>query len=310
MANVRGKEIDNTHLSIEQAEARGFIHRDYIAHCLRWTHVAKYLHLQARYKTARIIDIGCGKDMPLARMLYTSRLAPEHYVGIEYNKMEIPDMFKNSNFKPKLVSGIDFTQMEMLPPEAMYDFGEHQINGISTRPSGHNYSVCFEVLEHVEPIKAIAILDHLPGFLSSDSISWFSTPCWDEKVGAAANHVNEMTYEAFGSLLEEMGYKILMHWGTFASIKDYKDELPRYELKEAFDRLREYYDSNYLATVFAPLFPHKARNVLWETQYVGKLKIEERKFKPINKIEGRLGSSERWREITKCVDCVRDYLKT
>ena len=46
MANARGKEIDNTHLSIDQAEERGFIHRDYIAHCLRWTHVAKYLHLQ------------------------------------------------------------------------------------------------------------------------------------------------------------------------------------------------------------------------------------------------------------------------
>ena len=103
MANVRGKEIDNTHLSIEQAEARGFIHRDYIAHCLRWTHVAKYLHLQARYKSARIIDIGCGKDMPLVRMLYTSRLAPSKYLGIEYNKMEIPDMFKNSSFKPDLI---------------------------------------------------------------------------------------------------------------------------------------------------------------------------------------------------------------
>ena len=69
MANARGKEIDNTHLSIDQAEARGFIHRDYIAHCLRWTHVSKYLHLQARYKTARVIDIGCGKDMPLALSL-------------------------------------------------------------------------------------------------------------------------------------------------------------------------------------------------------------------------------------------------
>ena len=56
MANARGKEIDNTHLSIDQAEERGFIHRDYIAHCLRWTHVAKYLHLKSRYKTARIID--------------------------------------------------------------------------------------------------------------------------------------------------------------------------------------------------------------------------------------------------------------
>ena len=293
MANARGKEIDNTHLSIDQAEARGFIHRDYIAHCLRWTHVSKYLHLQARYKTARIIDIGCGKDMPLARMLYTSRLAPKKYLGIEYNKMEIPDMFKNSNFKPELASDVDFTKF------------------VYTSTDGNfNYSTCFEVLEHVEPIKAIAILDHLPQFLTEDAVSWFSTPCWDEKVGAAANHVNEMTYEAFGSLLEEMGYKILMHWGTFASIKDYKDELPRYELKEAFDRLREYYDSNYLATVFAPLFPHKARNVLWETQYVGKLKLEERLFKPINKLEGRLGSSDKWRDLVKCLDCARNYVRT
>ena len=295
MANARGKEIDNTHLSIDQAEARGFIHRDYIAHCLRWTHVSKYLHLQARYKTARIIDIGCGKDMPLARMLYTSRLAPEKYLGIEYNKMDIPDMFKNSNFKPDLIAGVDFTTVDQ----------NNIAGGLQ-----YNYSTCFEVLEHVEPIKAIAILDHLPQFLTEDAVSWFSTPCWDEKVGAAANHVNEMTYEAFGSLLEEMGYKILMHWGTFASIKDYKDELPRYELKEAFDRLREYYDSNYLATVFAPLFPHKARNVLWETQYVGKLKIEERKFKPINKLEGRLGSSDKWRDLVKCLDCARNYVRT
>jgi len=293
MANERGKEIDNTHLSIEQAEARGFIHRDYIAHCLRWTHVAKYLHLQGRYKTARVIDIGCGKDMPLARMLMTSRLAPEKYLGIEYNKMDVPDMFKNTKFKPDLISGIDFTKI--VPGEV---------------PGGlqYGYSTCFEVLEHVEPIKAIEILQHLPKFLSENSVSWFSTPCWDEKVGAAANHVNEMTYQAFGSLLEEMGYKILYHWGTFASIKDYKNELNH--LETTFSKLREYYDSNYLATIFAPLFPHKARNVLWETRYVGKLTNEERQFPHITKIEGRLGSSERWREITKCVDCVRDYLKT
>ena len=209
MANARGKEIDNTHLSIDQAEARGFIHRDYIAHCLRWTHVSKYLHLQARYKTARVIDIGCGKDMPLARMLYTSRLAPEKYLGIEYNKMDIPEMFKNSSFQPDLISGADFTTID------------HTLVAGGLQ---YNYSTCFEVLEHVEPIKAIAILDHLPKFLAENSVSWFSTPCLDEKVGAAANHVNEMTYEAFGSLLEVMGYKILDHWGTFAYIKDYKTE--------------------------------------------------------------------------------------
>ena len=41
MANEFGKAIDKTFLSIDQAETRGFLHRDYIAHCLRWTHVVK-----------------------------------------------------------------------------------------------------------------------------------------------------------------------------------------------------------------------------------------------------------------------------
>ena len=291
MANARGKEIDNTHLSIDQAEERGFIHRDYIAHCLRWTHVSKYLHIQSRYKTAKIIDVGCGKDMPLARMLMTSRLAPEKYLGIEYNKMSVPSMFDNTKFKPDLISDTEFTSIKSLDDV-------------------YNYSVCFEVLEHVEPITAIAILQHLPKFLSNDAISWFSTPAFDEKVGAANNHVNEMTYEAFGSLLEEMGYKILNHWGTFASIKDYKDSLQSLSLNGVFDKLREYYDSNYLATIFAPLFPHQARNVLWETQYVGKLTNDERQFKKIDKIDGRLGSSEKWRDLAKCIECAQNYVRT
>ena len=289
MANARGKEIDNTHLSIDQAEERGFIHRDYIAHCLRWTHVAKYLHLKSRYKTASILDIGCGKDMPLAKMLMTSRIAPEYYLGVEYNKMEIPSMFDKTRFKPNLLSGLDFTKLKELP-------------------NSFNYSVCFEVLEHVEPIKAIEILQHLPKFLKRDAVSWFSTPCWDEKVGAADNHVNEMTYTAFGSLLEEMGYKILNHWGTFASIKDYKKELNG--LEDTFDKLREYYDSNYLATLFAPLFPKHSRNCIWETQYVGQLKLDERQFPRIDKIENKLGSSVHWRDLVKCLDCARDYVKT
>ena len=151
MANARGKEIDNTHLSIDQANERGFIHRDYIAHCLRWTHVAKYLNLKARYKTANIIDVGCGKDMPLARMLMTMRMAPMHYLGIEYNKMEVPEMFKNTKFKPNLISGKDFCT-------------------ITGGESLYNYSTCFEVLEHVEPLKAIEILQHLPKFLTEDSV--------------------------------------------------------------------------------------------------------------------------------------------
>ena len=120
-----------------------------------------------------------------------------------------------------------------------------------------------------------------------------------------------MTYEAFGSLLEEMGYKILNKWGTFASIKDYKHELLKYiDWNIMFTKLSGYYDTNYLATIFAPMFPAQSRNCLWETQYVGKLTLEEREFKQMNQLEGRLGSSSQWRDLTKCIECARNYVKT
>lgn len=286
MANARGKEIDNTDLSIDQAEVRGFIHRDYIAHCLRWTHVAKYLHLKSRYKSANILDIGCGKDMPLARMLMTSRLAPKMYLGFEYNKMDIPSMFDNTKFKPNVISGQDFTKYPPPPPQGAV----------------FNYTVCFEVLEHVEPLTAIEILKKVYLWTQPGTISWWSTPCWDERVGAAKNHVNEMKYEALGSMLEHCGYKIHNHWGTFASIKDYKQELIDCGYGDLFERLRSYYDSNYLATILAPLWPQHARNCIWETEYVGKLTLEERMFPTIDKLEGRLGSSEKWRDMLTCAN--------
>jgi phosphoribosyl-ATP pyrophosphohydrolase len=142
MANAKGKEMDGTHLSVEQAETRGFLHRDYIAHCLRWTKIAKDLGISGRFKETDLIDVGCGKDMPLARTLMTGRMAPRRYLGVEWNKMELPDMFANTKFKPELVTQTDFTTMD-IPADSF------------------NTSVCLEVLEHVEPEKAIGILDKI-----------------------------------------------------------------------------------------------------------------------------------------------------
>jgi hypothetical protein len=61
MANARGKSIDNTHLSIDQAEERGFIHRDYIAHCLRWTHVAKWMGNPKHRKDCTCLTLAAAK---------------------------------------------------------------------------------------------------------------------------------------------------------------------------------------------------------------------------------------------------------
>lgn len=257
MANARGKKIDNTHLSIDTAEERRLIHRDYIAHTMRWSHVARHLHHGQLYKRAHILDIGCGREVPLARLLYSNRLIPVSgsYTGVDYNKkLEMPEMLKQAKFKMYLVPGMEFPK----------GFKPMKQTG------GYDVITCFEVAEHVEPAGTLAILEGIRDNLSKDGVAFLSTPCYDPQTGAADNHVNEMSYQGFGALIQYAGLYVNNVFGTFASIKDYKSLLDdpnneRYgDLRKAFERLREYYDTNYLATILAPLFPAQSRNCMWQ----------------------------------------------
>ncbi len=247
MANERGKEIDKTHLSVDTAEDRGFIHRDYIAHCLRWTHVMKYMLKKHNYKRADILDVGCGKEFPLAKTLYTSKAAPYLYHGVDVNKLERPAMFE----------GKDWFTFE----------GETDVATI--RPGyfdPFNVIVSFEVLEHVEPAHARSIMSFVHENLTEDGVAFISTPVWDPQTGAAANHVNEMKYVPLGLMFEQLGFEIVNVQGTFCSQKDSYPALAATfgpEAMHIYMRLKEYYDSNYLATLFAPLVPWASRNCLW-----------------------------------------------
>lgn len=286
MANVRGKAIDNTHLSIDQAEERGFIHRDYIAHCLRWTHVCKYLNAQQRYKTADILDIGCGRDVPLARLMYSSRLIPTSgtYTGVDYNALTMPEMFESTGRFPielfgKFTFPGDIPRLQLTP--------------------GDSFEVitCFEVLEHVEPTHTYEMLKAIKGLLANDGVAFLSTPCYDAQVGAAANHVNEMSYVALGAMIESAGLAVDASYGTFASIRDYKNELTARGIEKVFDELREYYDVNYLATIFAPLFPQLSRNACWR---VSKADMGyDRKFPDLKSLNNAShSSSDLWVSFT------------
>lgn len=263
MANSRGKKIDNTHLSINTAEERRLLHRDYIAHCLRWSHVARHLHHGQLYKRAHILDVGCGREVPLARLLYSNRLIPVtgSYTGVDYNKLEMPEMLAKAKFPIKLQGQCQFPRQF----EKVGDKHKHFI--------GYDVITCFEVAEHIEPADTLLLLEGITGHLNKDGIAFLSTPCYDPQTGAADNHVNEMSYWAFGAMIRHAGLHINDVFGTFASIKDYKEELSRNnspygDLAEAFNRLRQYYDTNYLATIFAPLFPEQSRNCLWEVSLV------------------------------------------
>lgn len=278
MANEYGKTIDKTFLSIDQAEARGFLHRDYIAHCLRWTHVVKWVSLGQKYKTAKILDIGCGKEMPLAKLLHSSRLAPLFYAAADVSKIEMPKHFENTTWKPN-----------QLLPET--DAALLTLDKLEERP---NVIVCFEVLEHIEPEHCRRMMLNFSKLIEPDGTVFLSTPCYDSKVGAAANHVNEMTYQAFGAAIEDTGFHISGHWGTFASIKDYKNHLTP-ELESLFNQFKGYYDSNYLSTIFAPLFPQYSRNCIWELTL--KPDSNQRLFPALKDVETPWGSSDKWQEL-------------
>lgn len=303
MANARGKAIDNTHLSIDQAYTRGFRHRDYSSHVFRWAHVAKFLHQQSRYKTASILDVGCGRDLPLARMLHTDRIAPAHYVGVDYNKQDKLNVY-NHNFGDHDIfhfyggmafpDGVELKKTK-LKSQLLVKGSSHPLPNVIT---------CFEVLEHVEPAHARAMVTAMAQIAAANEAGcdlFISTPNWDPKTGAAGNHVNEMRYDAVGYLLESCGLRAIRSYGTFISQKDYKlidlyqnmTEGEEGMLGQLWENLSEYYDSTVMSLIFAPLFPAQARNALWHCQVRGS---EPKQF-PLKDVEQPWTSSEKWKEL-------------
>ena len=248
MANKTGKEVDTTYLSLTQAAGRGFIHRDYLAHCLRWSHVCKHLQHGLQYRTAHVLDVGCGRETPLPKMMFSMRMTHTtgSYTGVDYGPIPHPDTISEatSKFQLTLLPKTDFVKAKL--PREHYDI-----------------VTCFEMLEHVEPWHSYQTLKRIRQVLQPLSgVAFISTPCYDPQAGAAANHVNEMSYAGLELLISSAGLAVQKVYGTFASQKDYKKLLTPAQ-RELFDQLGEYYDSNWLSCLFAPLVPQQSRNCLW-----------------------------------------------
>ena len=278
--------MDKTYLSIDMAEERGFIHRDYIAHCLRWTHVMKRLGESQAWKDARILDIGCGRLIPLATTLYSSRFIVKNYYGVDAGPIDdeaFDRVSKTRKFNIEVFENTDFLQ----------------INNEDLDHDPVNWVTCFEMLEHVEPAHMWKILIRLKGLITPDCKLFFSTPCWNV-TDCAGNHVNEIKYQVLGSIFEMAGYEVINQYGTFASQSEIRPKLDPDEDK-LFHLLRSYYDSNFLSCIFAPLYPQVSRNVLWELR-VGLL--DECKFPELTDIPEPWGSSTNWDEFKQLIGVV------
>jgi 2-polyprenyl-3-methyl-5-hydroxy-6-metoxy-1,4-benzoquinol methylase len=284
MSNARGKTVDTSYLSLDTAEQRGFIHRDYVAHCLRWSHVIKQLTKGKLYERACVVDVGCGREAPLAKTMYSSRLQVREYHAIDYGP--IPEdtraIFHSGKFPIAFHERTDFVVWSKQQQQA------EDYAGLA------DVVVSFEVLEHVEPAHCVAMLAAMRGILKPGGVAYISTPCWDV-VSCAANHVNEMRYETLGAVIEAGGWTIKNVYGTFASIREYEPYLAPAH-REVFNDLRDYYDVNLLACILAPFYPQYSRNCLWELT-PSRSDDTPRQFAPLAEVPTPWSSSSRWADF-------------
>lgn len=231
---------NTTQLYIDRAMERGIVHRDYIAHCLRWTHVLRHAHMGQR-----ILDVGCGINTPLAWTMYTNKFKPEIYVGLDYrNNFETkPDAF---NFPIDLIGNFDVTS------DVLWD-------KLATKhPYKFEIVTCFEVLEHMPKYDGELLLQNL-SINSNGATVFLSTPVFNGS--KAANHIHEWEYLELWRSLDPI-FHIDAVYGTFASQVEILSKLT-VEQRKVFDELRPYYDSNLLSILFAPMHPEHSRNCIW-----------------------------------------------
>jgi SAM-dependent methyltransferase len=229
--------FNKTQLYIDKAAEREIVHRDYLAHTLRWTHILRHAKIGMK-----ILDVGCGVNTPLAMMFYTNRYKPDLYVGLDIRKDFQEHAF---NFEHELIGGFDATNeayWEQIPHVWAWDI-----------------VTCLEVIEHMEQEDGLRLLENLAAYCSPRSLVFLSTPCFNGS--KAANHIYEWTYSELRENLET-DFTIEAVHGTFASQRDILPVLSSEE-RRVFDMLRTYYDSNLLSIMLAPLHPEHSRNCIW-----------------------------------------------
>lgn len=238
-------KYNRTQLNPDITFERHVYHRDQFAHYLRWTHVLKRAKIGMN-----ILDFGCGSGN-LVEVFYRNRLKPANYLGLDIRQQTINNLKDEYAALPWVffecvdLCATSFPKYKVVP----------------------DIICCFEVAEHIGKHNINQFLKNIAKNMGAETTLLLSTPCYDEKVGAADNHiidgeVGEFTYD-------EMKEKLLTYftiknkWGTFASKKDYKKLIPE-ELYKYYYKLNEYYDDNLISNLMAPLFPEHSRNVIWE----------------------------------------------
>ena len=245
------KNYNTTDLDPQTTFERHVFHRDQFAHYLRWTHILKEAKIGET-----IVDFGCGKGN-LLEVLYRNKFKCKKYVGIDIRKQTI----KLAAEKFANVDWAEFKIDDLVKPALKYSMFQAD-------------KVCsFEVAEHVGKNNIKKFLANFKACGKTTATYYLTTPNFDPNVGAAGNHtydsgdgkgtrVQEFDHFELQKHIINAGFKIEKKFGTFASVRDYKPLMNAWQ-KQMFNALKEYYDSNLISNIMAPLFPEQSRNTMW-----------------------------------------------
>lgn len=245
------KNYNTTDLDPQTTFERHVFHRDQFAHYLRWTHILKEAKIGQT-----IVDFGSGKGN-LLEVLYRNKFKCKKYIGIDIRKKTIDQA--NKKFAP--VTWAEFIADDLIKNKV--DYSKLKADKVCS----------FEVIEHVGKQNAQKFLKNFMACGKPDAMYYLSTPNFDEKVGAAGNHtydsgdgkgvaVQEFGHKELEKEILKAGFVVYKKYGTFASIRDYKPLMNDWQ-KKMFNTIKEYYDSNLISNLMAPMFPEHSRNTMW-----------------------------------------------
>jgi SAM-dependent methyltransferase len=246
--------FDRTYL---RANREGYrVHRDYAAHFFRWGWAVS--RKEIGFAGQRVLDVGCGPDVPLLRVASYKSALPGYYVGVDLNR-KLRELTASEELRVKLFPQTDFTNAE-------------QRNHIWCETGNMQFdtSVCFEVIEHMPPESAVQLLLGLWSFTKPTGRLLLSTPVSNGK--PANNHVHEYTIDELQALLASCHWQVRERYGTFMSYQEVHPAISEWcaqfdcdpvTVSTLYEQLREYYGDDVMSTFLAPIAPNRARNNLW-----------------------------------------------
>jgi SAM-dependent methyltransferase len=261
------RRFDTTAL---HADVHGGIisHADYMAHNEKWDYVWRSIKMGER-----ILDVGCGTDMPLVRAICCTQAQATKllyknggcYVGVDLNKLK-PTAINWA----QVIGEVDMTSEEgynialmAIPGNAGATF-DATAEGDAPELRGYTMIVALEVIEHMGVEDGKRLLENLRDLLSPGGRIVLSTPVYDGKA-MARNHVHEYYITELEDLIDEVGLCALKRYGTFTAEPQLKRWLRanRKDWLKLYEEAREFHSAGYMSGVLAPMVPDIARNNLW-----------------------------------------------